>query len=38
MEKLYTVSKNKTGGWLWLGSWTTYFKIQTEIEESEENH
>ena len=25
MEKLYTVSKNKTGSWLWLGSWTPYW-------------
>ena len=24
MEKLYTVSKNKTGSWLWLRSWTAY--------------
>ena len=23
MEKLYMVSKNKTGSWLWLRSWTT---------------
>ena len=38
MEKLYTVSKNKTGSWLWLRSWTPYCQIQTEIEESEENH
>ena len=29
MEKLYTVSKNKTGSWLWLRSWTLYCKIQT---------
>ena len=29
MEKLYTASKNKTGGWLWLRSWTPYCKIQT---------
>ena len=29
MEKLYTVSKNKTGGWLWLRSWTPYCQIQT---------
>ena len=29
MEKLYTVSKNKTGSWLWLRSWTSYCKIQT---------
>ena len=36
MEKLYTVSKNKAGSWLWLRSWTTYCQIQTEIEESRE--
>ena len=29
MEKLYTVSKNKTSSWLWLGSWTLYCQIQT---------
>ena len=29
MEKLYTVSKNKTGSWLWLRSWIPYCKIQT---------
>ena len=29
MEKLYTVSKNKTGRWLWLRSWTPYCQIQT---------
>ena len=29
MEKLYTVSKNKTGSWLWLRSWTPYYQIQT---------
>ena len=28
MEKFYTVSKNKTGSWLWLRSWTPYCKIQ----------
>ena len=38
MEKLYTISKKKTGSWLWLRSWTPYCKIQTEIEESGENH
>ena len=37
-EKLYTVSKNKTGSWLWLRSWTPYCQIQTEIEESRGNH
>ena len=26
MEKLCTVSKNKTGSWLWLRSWTPYCK------------
>ena len=38
LDKLYTVSKNKTGSWLWLTSWTPYCQIQTEIEESRENH
>ena len=38
MEKLYTVSKNKTGSWLWLRSWITYCQILTEIEESGENY
>ena len=28
MEKLYTVSKNKIGSWLWLRSWT-HCQIQT---------
>ena len=27
MEKLYTVSKNKTWSWLWLRSWTPYCRI-----------
>ena len=38
MEKLYTVSKNKTRSWLWLTSWTPYCQIQTKIEETGENH
>ena len=29
MEKLYTVSKNKTWSWQWLRSWTPYCQIQT---------
>ena len=29
MEKLYRVSKNKTGSWVWLRSWTSYCQIQT---------
>ena len=29
VEKLYTTSKNKTGSWLWLRSWTPYCQIQT---------
>jgi len=37
MEKLYTVSKNKTSSWLWLRPWTPYCQIQTQIEESREN-
>ena len=35
MEKLYTVSKNKTRSWLWLRSWTSYCQIQTWIESRE---
>ena len=38
MEKLYTVSKNKTESWLWLRSWTPYCQIHTEIEESREGN
>ena len=38
MEKLYTVSKNKTRSWLWLRSCTPYCQFQTSIEESGENH
>ena len=38
MEKLYTVSKNKTGSWLWLRSWTPSCPIQTQIDENRENH
>ena len=37
-DKLYTISKNKTGSWLGLISWTPHCKIQTYIEESRENH
>ena len=29
MEKLYIVSKNKTGSWLWLRSWTPPCQTQT---------
>ena len=32
MEKLYTVSKNKTGSCLWLRSWTPYCQIQTKLK------
>ena len=28
MEKLYTVSKNKTGNWLWLRSWVPIAKCR----------
>ena len=31
MEKLYTVSRNKTGSWLWLRSWTPYCQIQVKF-------
>ena len=29
MERLYTVSKNKTRSYLWLSTWTPYCQIQT---------
>ena len=29
MEKLYIISKNKTGNWLWFWPWTPYCQIQT---------
>ena len=29
MENLYTVSKNKTGNWLWLRPWTPHCQIHT---------
>ena len=38
IEMLYRVSRNKIGSWLWLRSWTPYCQIQTQIEESRENH
>ena len=38
IEKLYTVNKDKTGSWLWLRPWTPYCQIQTEVEQSRENH
>ena len=37
VEKHYTVSKNKTGSWLWHRSLIPYCQIQTEMEESREN-
>ena len=32
MDKLYTVSKNKTGSWLWLRSWTPYCQIRLKLK------
>ena len=32
MEKLYTVSKNKTKSWLWLRSWTPYTKFRLKLK------
>ena len=32
MEKLYTVSKNKTGSWLWLRSWTPYCQFRLKLK------
>ena len=31
MEKLYTVSKSKTGSWLWLRSWIPYCQIRLKL-------
>ena len=32
MEKLYRVSKNKTGSWLWLRPWTPYCQIRPKLK------
>ena len=32
MEKLYTVSKNQTGSWLWLRSWTLIVKFRLKLK------
>ena len=32
MEKLYTVSKNKTGSLLWLRSWTSYWQTELKLK------
>ena len=32
MEKFYTVSKNKTGSWLWLRSWTPIAKFRLKLK------
>ena len=32
MEKFYTVSKNKTGSWLWLRSWNTHIKFRLKLK------
>ena len=37
IEKLYTVSENKTGSWLWHRSWIPYCQFQIKVEESREN-
>ena len=32
MEKLYTVSKNKTWSWMWLKLWTPYWRISLKLK------
>ena len=32
MQKLYTVSKNKTWSWLWLRSWAPYTKFRLKLK------
>ena len=34
MENLYTVSKNKTGSWLWLRSWTPIAKFRLKLKKA----
>ena len=34
MEKLDTVSKNKTGSWLWLRSWTPFVKFRLKLKKA----
>ena len=36
-KALYNQQK-QAGNWLWIKSWTPYWKIQTHIEESMKNH
>lgn len=38
MQKLCTLSKSKTGSCLWLRPGAPYCQIQTQTEESGENH
>ena len=38
MEKLRMISKNTIKSWLCLTSWTSYCKIEAQIEENRENH
>ena len=37
MEKLYTVSKNKTRSWLWLRSWTPYCQFRLKLKKVGKN-
>ena len=37
MEKLYTVSKNKTWSWLWLWSWVVYCKFKHKLKKVKKN-
>ena len=37
MEKIYTASKNKTGSWLWLRSWTPYCKFRLKLKKVGKN-
>ena len=32
MEKLYTISKNKTECWLWVRTWTPYCQIRLDLK------
>ena len=38
MEKVYTITENKTRNWLWLRSWTPYCQIQIKLNKAGKNH
>ena len=37
IQKIYAASKNKTGSWLWLRSWTPYCKFRLKLKKVGKN-